>query len=94
MKPELIKSIIDGVVQLGSWLVLALGIGKVMEVFFKEKSIGKSALEKLNNEHAAIKKEFEDLKKEHTELSEDIASIQMKYERLFETIISKFPFKQ
>lgn len=94
MKAELAEKIILAVVQLGMWGISAFAFIQAVQVFFKERSIGKTALNKLKDEHASIKKEFEDLKKEHTELSEDIASIQGKYERLIEKILNNFPFKQ
>ncbi len=93
MKPELIEKIINGVVQLGMWGISAFAVIQGVQAFFKERSLGTTALRKLNDEHVTIKKEFDELKRDHQELSDDIESIQEKYERLIEKILNNFPFK-
>ena len=94
MKSDLIEKIINGAVQLGMWSISAFAVIQGVTVFFKERSIGKTALGKLKEEHENIRKEFDELRKEHTDLSEDIASIQAKYERLIEKILNNFPFNK
>ena len=94
MKTEIAEKIIQAAVQLGMWVISAFALIQGVQLYFKERSLGRSALDKLNAEHAVIKKEFEDLKKDHQELSEDIASIQSKYERLIEKILNNFPFNK
>ena len=94
MKPETIDKIIQGVVQLGTLGISAFAFVQAVREFFKERSIGKTALMKLKEEHAAIKKEVEDLKKDHSDLSEEILSVQSKYEKLIEKMLNNFPFKQ
>jgi predicted nucleic acid-binding Zn-ribbon protein len=94
LTPQQIDKIIDGAIKLLMWAISAFAIIQAVQVFYKERSVGKTALGKLKDEHASIKKEFEELKRDHTELSEDIASIQTKYEKLIEKILNNFPFKQ
>ena len=94
MTPQQIDKIIEGLVKLGMWAISAFALIQAVQVYYKERSVGKTALGKLKDEHTSIKKEFEDLKKEHEELSEDIESIQSKYEKLIEKILNNFPFKQ
>jgi hypothetical protein len=94
VKSDLIEKLINGAVQLGMWAISAFAVIQAAQVFFKERSLGKTALGKLKDEHDSIRKEFDELKKEHTDLSEDIASIQDKYERLMEKILSNFPFNK
>lgn len=94
MTTQQIDKIIEGVVKLGMWAISAFALIQAIQVFYKERSVGKTAIGKLKDEHATIKKEFEELKREHEELSEDIESIQSKYEKLIEKILNNFPFKQ
>jgi hypothetical protein len=94
LKPEQIDKIINGVVQLGMWGISAFALVQGVQVFFKERSIGKTALHKLKEEHAIVKKEIEELRKDHSELSEEILSVQSKYEKLIEKMLNNFPFKQ
>jgi uncharacterized coiled-coil DUF342 family protein len=89
---------IDKIIDIGRQLALAAlsawAFVKAIQEISKERSIGKSALEKLNNDFASIKNECEELKREHKGLSEDIDEIQEKYEKFFEKILNNFPFKQ
>jgi uncharacterized protein YlxW (UPF0749 family) len=94
LKAEHIDKIINGIVQLGTLGISAFAFVQAVREFFKERSIGRSALLKLKEEHASIKKEVEDLKREHGNLSEEIMSIQGKYEKLIEKMLANFPFKQ
>lgn len=94
MRPEHIKLIIDGAVQILMWGLTIFGLVQAAQVFFKERSIGKTALLKLKDEHEKIKQEVEELKKDHGELSEEILSVQSKYEKLIEKMLNNFPFKQ
>jgi hypothetical protein len=94
LKPEHIEKIINGAVQLGMWGISAFALVQGIQIFFKERSIGKSALLKLKDEHATIKKEVEELRRDHSELSEEILSVQSKYEKLIEKMLNNFPFKQ
>lgn len=94
MKPDYIEKIIDAVTKLLLWAISAFALVQAAMQFAKERSVGKTAIDKLKEEHSSIKKEFEELKKEHTDLSEDIASIQAKYERLIENILKNFPFNK
>jgi hypothetical protein len=93
LKAEHIKLIIDGAVQVFMWGLTVFGLVEASRIFFKERSVGKAALIKLGEEHAAIKREVEELKKEHGELSDEIVGIQSKYEKLIEKMLQNFPFK-
>jgi chromosome segregation ATPase len=94
LKPETIDKIIQGVVQLGTLGISAFAFVQAVREFFKERSIGKTALQRLKEEHASIKKEIEELRKDHSELSEEILGVQSKYEKLIERMLANFPFKQ
>lgn len=94
MKAEHIDKIINGIVQLGTMGISAFAFVQAVQAFFKERSLGKTALVKLKEEHAAIRKEVEELKKEHSELSDEILGVQSKYEKLIEKMLNNFPFKQ
>lgn len=94
MTAQQIDKIINGVVQLGMWGISAFAVIQGLQIFFKERSIGKTALLKLKEEHEVTKKEVEQIKKDHGELSEEIQSVQSKYEKLIEKMLANFPFKQ
>lgn len=94
MKPEHIERIIDGIKMLGAMGISAFAFVKGVREIFAERSVGRSALIKLGEEHAAIKREVEELKKEHSDLSEELHGIQYKYEKLIERMLNNFPFKQ
>lgn len=94
MTPQQIDKIIDGIVQLGTMAISAFAFVQGLREFFKERSIGKTALLKLREEHATIKKEVEELKRDHVEMSEEILNVQSKYEKLIEKMLNNFPFKQ
>lgn len=94
MTTQQIDKIIDGLVQLGTMAISAFAFVQGVKEFFKERSVGRAALIKLGEEHAAIKREVEELKKDHSELSEEILSVQSKYEKLIEKMLNNFPFKQ
>ena len=63
-------------------------------IFFKEQSVGKTALNKLKAEHAKVREELEAFKKEHAELREDVEHVEDKYEKLIEKILNNFPFNK
>lgn len=94
MKVELAQQIIDGVIKLGMLAISAFAFVSAVQSFFKERSIGKTALHKVKEEHEAIKREVEQLKKDNVEKAEDIAHIESKYEKLIASILNNFPFKQ
>lgn len=94
MKAEHIEKIISLSGQLLMWAITVFGLIQVWQVYWKERSLGKSAVVKMKEEHAAIKKEVEELRKDHSELSEEILSVQSKYERLIEKMLNNFPFKK
>lgn len=76
------------------WAITAFALVQAVLAFAKERSVGKTALNKLKEQHESIRKEFEELKREHTDLSEDISEIQKQYERLIEKILNNFPFNK
>jgi hypothetical protein len=94
LKPEHVDKIINISGQVCMWAITVFGLIQAFQIFFKERSVGKTALMKLKEEHEAVKKEVEDLRKDHTELSEEILSVQSKYEKLIEKMLNNFPFKQ
>jgi seryl-tRNA synthetase len=76
------------------WGITIFGLIQVWQGYWKERSLGKSVVIKMKEEHAAIKKEVEELRKEHSELSDIIDGAIARYEKLIEKMISNFPFKQ
>jgi hypothetical protein len=94
LKAEQIKLIIDGSVQVIMWALTVFGLVQAWQAYWKERSLGKSAVIKMKEEHEVIKKEVEELRKDHSELSEEILNVQSKYERLIEKMLNNFPFKQ
>lgn len=94
MKPEQVKLIIDGSVQVLMWAITMFGLITAWQSYWKERSLGRSAVIKLKEEHDAIKKEVENLRRDHSELSEEILHVQSQYEKLIEKMLNNFPFKQ
>ena len=94
MKAEHIENIINLSSQVLMWAITVFGLIQVWQGYWKERSLGKSAVIKMKEEHAAIKKEVEELRKDHSDLSEEILNVQAKYERLIEKMLNNFPFKQ
>ena len=93
MKADIIEKIIQAILQLGTLGISAFAFVSAVHAFVKERSVGKTALNKLKEEHEIIKRDVDILKRENAEKAEDISAVQKQYERLIEKILSNFPFK-
>lgn len=74
--------------------ISAFALIKAVQVYAKENSVGKTAMDKFKAEAEEVKKDFEHFKKEHKELKDDVEHIEHKYEKLIEKILNNFPFSK
>lgn len=94
MKPNLTEQIVDALVKLLMFGISVFAVIQGLQIFFKERSVGKTAMNKLKEEHKIVRQELEAYKKEHAEMREDIEHIESKYEKLIEKILNNFPFNK
>lgn len=84
----------------GSLAAVIIAVGTIS----KERSVGKTALNKqkeehaklktqLMDEHAKVKSEIDAMKREHSDLRGDVERVEGKYENLIQKILNNFPFK-
>ena len=94
MKPNLSEQIVDAIVKILMFGISALAVIQGVQIYFKERSVGKTAINQLKEEHAKVREELEAFKKEHAELREDVEHVEDKYEKLIEKILNNFPFNK
>lgn len=94
MKQTLSELIVSSVTTLLMLAISAFAFVSGVRSFFKERSVGESAMNKLKEEHAKVREELEAFKKEHAELREDVEHVESKYEKLIEKILNNFPFNK
>lgn len=99
-KTDIWAQIIDAVKMLLLFAISMFGLVKAAESYNKERSLGKSAIDKMKTDNEQVRKELNDIKSEfdryiknHSEIKEDLDIIKRKYDRLIEKILNNFPFK-
>jgi len=94
VKPDIYQLIAKSIAELVMYGISIFAVLQGWKLFIQEKSVGKTAINKIKEDYNTLRKELEDYKKDHEEMKDNIEHIESQYEKLIEKILNNFPFNK